>query len=58
MPHTSEEYKRAAADTRKLAAWITNTRQRHQLMHIAAEWERLAEYLARNEPNEAEQDSN
>jgi len=58
MPHTPEEYRRAASDTRKLAARVTDSWQRLELLDIAAKWEKLAKYLASQEANETDDNSN
>jgi len=58
MPHTPEEYRRAASDTRKLAARVTDSWQRLELLEIAAKWEKLAQYLAHKEAKETDENSN
>jgi len=52
--HSADEYRRAAADARRLAATTSDERERKDLDRLAAKWERLAKRLAREEANKAE----
>jgi hypothetical protein len=50
MPHTTNEYKRAAADARKLAARASEEWERQELLRVAEQWDRFAENAERK-PN-------
>ena len=47
--HTADQYRRAAEEARKLAAKATDSCERVQLLRLAAQWQRLADYKARLE---------
>jgi len=47
MPHTADQYRRAAEEARQLAAKATDSCERVQLSRLAAGWQRLADYKAR-----------
>ena len=49
MPHTADQYRRAAEEARQLAAKATDSCERVQLLRLAAQWQRLADYKARLE---------
>jgi hypothetical protein len=41
--HRPEDYRRAAAETRQLAAQTTDKKERAALLRLAADWERRAQ---------------
>jgi len=49
MPHTADQYQRAAEEAKQLAATATDSCERVQLLRLAAQWQRLADYKARLE---------
>jgi len=49
LPHTADQYQRAAEEAKQLAAKATDSCERVQLLRLAAQWQRLADYKARLE---------
>jgi hypothetical protein len=56
--HSPDDYRRAAADTRRLAARTSDEWERKALERMAAQWERLAEYKAKKETDKGRENSN
>ena len=49
MPQTADQYRRAAEEAKQLAEKATDSWERVQLMRLARQWARLADYKARLE---------
>ena len=49
MRHIADQYRRAAEEAKQLAAKATDSCERVQLLRLAAQWQRLADYKARLE---------
>jgi hypothetical protein len=49
MPHTADQYRRAAEEAKQLADKATDSWERVQLSRLARQWARLADYKARLE---------
>jgi len=49
MPYIADQYQRAAEEAKQLAAKATDSCERVQLLRLAAQWQRLADYKARLE---------
>ena len=49
MPHIADQYRRAAEEAKQLATKATDSCERVQLLRLAAQWQRLADYKARLE---------
>ena len=49
MPHTADQYQRAAEEAKQLAAKASDSCEPVQLLRLAAQWQRLADYKARLE---------